>query len=281
MRKLLKYDISDLVPYIDWAYFYHAWGMVGNSQKERERLNVDALELLNSWDGFCHVGAVFALFEANSEGDDIVVYPSLDGTNKDVVRIPMLRQQHSCDREHPNLCLADFVRPAHGHKKDLLGAFCTSVDDNIKIEYKNDEYLAMMVQVLCDRLAEAAAEKLHADVRCSYWGYAPDESLSMEQIRKGKFQGIRPAVGYPSIPDASINFILNQLLGMDDIGVRLTESGMMTPHSSVSGFMFAHPQARYFAVGRIGEDQLREYAHRRGLPVEMVRKFLQTSLLRK
>lgn len=279
MRKLLKYNISDIVPYINWAYFYHAWGVIGKSQKES--LNVDALKLLNSWDEIYHTWAIFGLFEANSEGDDLIVYPSDEGGVKEDLRIPMLRQQHPCVEGLPNLCLADFIRPTSGHKRDLLGAFCASVDACIKIEYKNDEYSAMMVQVLCDRLAEATVERLHVEVRRSYWGYAPDECLSMEQIHMGDFQGIRPAVGYPSIPDTSVNFILNQLLGMDEIGIRLTESGMMIPHASVSGLMLAHPQARYFTVGKIGEDQLREYAHRRGLPVQVVRKFLQTSLLRK
>jgi cobalamin-dependent methionine synthase I len=137
-----------------------------------------------------------------------------------------------------------------------------------------------MAQTVADRLAEATAEKMHQEVRTRYWGYAPDEHLSMQQLHIEAFQGIRPAIGYPSLPDTSVNFILSDLLDMKQIGIRLTESGMMTPHASVCGFMFAHPKARYFDLGKIGEDQLRDYAHRRGVPVELMRRFLANSLLK-
>lgn len=131
----------------------------------------------------------------------------------------------------------------------------------------------MMAQTLSDRLAEAAAERMHEEVRRHYWGYAPAERLTMEEIHAGHYQGIRPAVGYPSLPDTSVNFILQELLNINEIGVRLSESGMMVPHASVSGLMIAHPQAHYFELGRIGEDQLRDYARRRGIPVETARRF--------
>ena len=138
----------------------------------------------------------------------------------------------------------------------------------------------MLVQTVADRLAEATAEKLHHEVRTRYWGYAPDEQLTMSQIHAEQFQGIRPAIGYPSLPDTSVNFILSDLLDMKQIDIRLTESGMMTPHASVSGFMFAHPQAHYFSLGKIGEDQLRDYARRRRVPVELMRGFLANSILK-
>jgi cobalamin-dependent methionine synthase I len=136
----------------------------------------------------------------------------------------------------------------------------------------------MMAQTLADRLAEATAERMHEEVRQHYWGYAPDEHLSMQQLHAEAFQGIRPAIGYPSLPDTSINFIISDLIGMKDIGIRLTESGMMMPHASVSGFMIAHPQARYFNLGKIGEDQLHDYSLRRGIPVELARRFLASHL---
>ena len=139
----------------------------------------------------------------------------------------------------------------------------------------------MMAQTLCDRLAEATAEKLHEEVRRQYWGYAPDEQLTIEQQHREEYQGIRPAIGYPSLPDTSANFILDHLLDMKQVGIRLTETGMMTPHASVSGLMFAHPKARYFELGKIGKDQLVDYAHRRGVPVELMRTFLQSSLIRR
>ena len=159
--------------------------------------------------------------------------------------------------------------------------FCTTVDGLIVEAYKHDEYNRMLAQVLCDRLAEGTAERMHEEVRRHYWGYAPDEKLTMKETHNEAYQGIRPAVGYPSLPDTSVNFILNDLLGMKDVGIRLTESGMMVPHASVSGFMFSHPLSRYFDLGKIGEDQLRDYACRRGIPVEVMRRFLQSSLLKR
>jgi cobalamin-dependent methionine synthase I len=136
----------------------------------------------------------------------------------------------------------------------------------------------MMAQLLADRLAEATAEKMHQEVRKRYWGYAPDEQLTMQQLHAEQFLGIRPAVGYPSLPDTSMNFVIDELTGLQQIGIRLTASGAMKPHASVSGFMIANPQARYFALGKIGKDQLADYARRRGLPLEVMRKFLATNL---
>lgn len=287
MRKVLSYDISELVPYINWLYFYHAWGLSGKPQEEKKRMQEEALGVLRSWEGKYHTHAIFRLLPANGDGDDILVYPDDDDQvdilsthGKDgFVRIPMLRQQRPTAEGLPNLCLADFIHPLG--KRDKIGLFCTTVDGAITDLYRKDEYQSMLAQTLCDRLAEATAERMHEEVRRQYWGYAPNEQLTMEQTHREEYQGIRPAVGYPSIPDTSINFVLNELLGMQDVNIRLTENGMMTPHASVSGFMFAHPKAHYFEVGKVGEDQLRDYAHRRGLPVEMVRRFLQSSLMRK
>ena len=137
----------------------------------------------------------------------------------------------------------------------------------------------MLAQTLADRLAEATVERLHQQVRTQWWGYAPDEHLTVEQMLREDFQGIRPAVGYPSMPDTSMNFLLDRLLDMKTIGIRLTASGMMMPHASVSGLMFAHPAAHYFNLGKIDETQLRDYAHRRGIPVELMRRFLGGCLM--
>ena len=144
----------------------------------------------------------------------------------------------------------------------------------METRYPDDAYKRMLVQTLADRLAEATAERLHEQVRKHIWGYAPDENLSIRQLHNEEFQGIRPAVGYPSLPDQSVNFLLDKLLDMTQIGIRLTENAMMQPHASVSGLMFAHPASRYFSVGRISEEQLRDYALRRGMPVEEMRRFL-------
>ena len=148
----------------------------------------------------------------------------------------------------------------------------------METDFGADAYEKMMAQLLADRLAEAAAERVHEQVRKEYWGYAKDEQLSIEEMLVEKFQGIRPAIGYPSLPDTSLNFVLDELLDLKQIGIRLTESGAMKPHASVSGLMLAHPEARYFNLGKIGEDQLRDYARRRGLPVEVLRKFLAANL---
>ena len=269
--KLKTYSISELTPFINWLYFYHAWGLSGKTREDKEKMKQEALQMLASWEEKYHTHAIFRLFEVCSEGDDLIFF--LPGT---LFRFPMLRQQHPSAPGEPNLCLADFIRPLSQGIRDQIGVFCTSVDGTIIDEYRHDDYLNMMAQTLCDRLAEATAEKLHEEVRRdrAYWGYAPDENLTIEQQHREEYQGIRPAIGYPSLPDTSANFLIDQLIDMKQAGIRLTETGMMTPHASVSGFMFAHPKSRYFELGKIGDDQLRDYARRRGVPVELMRRFL-------
>lgn len=261
----LTYQISDVIPYINWVYFYHAWGLSGKPEKEKLKLRNEAEALLQEMEGHHHTFALFDIYEANSDGDDLLI-----GN----VRIPMLRQQRA-QGNGVCLCLSDFVRPLSSGVKDHVGAFATTVDVSMEHEHKGDHYKQMMAQTIADRLTEATAEKMHEEVRKKYWGYAPDEHLTMEQLHGELFQGIRPAVGYPSLPDTSVNFILSDLIGMKQIGITLTETGMMRPHASVSGLMLAHPKARYFELGTIGEDQLRDYAARRGLPVELMRKYIK------
>lgn len=271
------YSISELTPYINWLYFYHAWGLSGKPREDKEKMKQEALQMLASWEEKYHTHAIFRLFEVCSEGDDLIFF--LPGTR---FRFPMLRQQHPSAPGEPNLCLADFIRPLSQGIRDQAGVFCTSVDGTIIDEYSHDDYLNMMAQTLSDRLAEATAEKLHEEVRRdrAYWGYAPDENLTIEQQHREEYQGIRPAIGYPSLPDTSANFLIDQLIDMKQAGIRLTETGMMTPHASVSGFMFAHPKSHYFELGKIGDDQLRDYARRRGVPVELMRRFLAVNTIR-
>lgn len=302
------YRISELIPFINWLYFYHAWGLSGKPKADKEKIKQEALQMLASWEEKYHTHAIFKLFEVGSEGDDLIFFlPSTSGENgisgtsggngtpgtsgiesngiegkkEKNLRFPMLRQQHPSAPGEPNLCLADFIRPLSQGIRDQIGVFCTSVDGTIIDVYRHDDYLNMMAQTLSDRLAEATAEKLHEEVRKEYWGYAPDENLTIEQQHREEYQGIRPAIGYPSLPDTSANFIIDKLLDMKQAGIRLTETGMMTPHASVSGLMFSHPKARYFELGKIGDDQLRDYARRRGVPVELMRRFLQSSLIKK
>ena len=271
------YNISELTPYINWLYFYHAWGLSGKPREDKEKMKQEALQMLASWEEKYHTHAIFRLFEVCSEGDDLIFFLS-----EKKLRFPMLRQQHPSAPGEPNLCLADFIRPLSQGIRDQVGVFCTSVDGTIIDEYSHDDYLNMMAQTLSDRLAEATAEKLHEEVRRdrAYWGYAPDENLTVEQQHREEYQGIRPAIGYPSLPDTSANFLIDQLIDMKQAGIRLTETGMMTPHASVSGFMFAHPKSRYFELGKIGDDQLRDYARRRGVPVELMRRFLAVNTIR-
>lgn len=270
-NKIITYNISEIVPYINWAYFFYAWSMNGKAKDAQQELRSEAEKLLADMEGRYHTRAVFALCEANSEGDDIII----NGT-----RVPMLRQQKVIPGK-PNLCLADFIRPASSGIKDTIGLFATSVDAAFTSNNEGDPYQRMLSQTLADRLAEATAEKFHEDVRKKYWGYATNEQLTIKDLLAERYQGIRPAVGYPSIPDTSMNFLLYELLDMKEIGINLTESGMMVPHASVSGFMFAHPQSRYFDLGKIDDDQLEDYARRRNKPVEELRKYLASTLLKK
>ncbi len=269
--KIITYNISDVSPYINWAFFFYAWSMNRKAKDAQQELRNEAEQMLADMEGKYHTRAVFALCEANSEGDDIII----NGTH-----VPMLRQQKVIPGK-PNLCLADFIRPASSGIKDTIGLFATSVDEEFTSNNEQDPYQRMLSQTLADRLAEATAEKIHEDVRKKYWGYAPDEQLTLMEIFAEKYQGIRPAVGYPSIPDTSMNFLLYELLDMKGIGIKLTENGMMVPHASVSGFMFAHPQSRYFDLGKIDDDQLEDYARRRNQPVEELRKYLTSTLLKK
>ena len=277
---LLAYDIQELVPYINWVYFFYAWQVKNDDEKAHLRQEAEAF--LTQWEGRYRAYGLFELFEAYADGDDIVVYKGVRSQESGVRRIPCLRQQQG---ESPFLCLSDFISPQNisltSHLLPLtskLGIFATSVSHGLETDFDADPYQKMMAQLLADRLAEAAAERMHEQVRKDIWGYAKDELLTIPEMLVEKFQGIRPAVGYPSLPDTSLNFVLDELIDMKQIGIRLTESGAMKPHASVSGLMMAHPQARYFNLGKIGEDQLQDYARRRGLPVEVCRKFLASNL---
>lgn len=271
---LLDYDISDVAPYINWDYFFYAWGMHNKPEAEKRKLYDEATATLSQLQDRYRTHAVFQLFNAYSDGDDVVVRhdESNEGGEE---RIPFLRQQQSGSKL---LCLADFIAPQQQSADSKLGVFATTADIGMESDFDHDAYQKMMVQLLADRLAEATAELMHLEVRRRYWGYAPDEQLSMQQLHAEQFQGIRPAVGYPSLPDTSMNFLIDRLIDMRQIGIRLTESGAMKPHASVSGFMIAHPKACYFSLGKIGEDQLADYARRRGLPLEVMRKFLSSNL---
>lgn len=258
----LTYDISTLVPYINWAYFYFAWQLKDEANKQRMRSEAESF--LASIQGKYYAHALFKIVDAHAEGDDIII-------EENGKRLPFLRQQEA---NSEFLCLADFI----SGEADKVGLFATSVDAGMETDFDDDPYEKMMAQLLADRLAEAAAERMHEEVRKHYWGYAKDENLSIHDMQLEKFVGIRPAVGYPSLPDTSMNFLLDDLLGMQQIGITLTESGAMRPHASVSGLMMDHAEAHYFNLGRIGVDQLEDYAKRRQMSVNEMRKFLIANL---
>lgn len=296
MNTVLTFSIHEVTPYISWVYFFHAWGFqprfaaIANihgcdscraswlttfPEEERPKaaeamqLFKEANRMLDELDRDYKVNTLFALCKANSDGDNLI----LDG-----ITFPLLRQQAKKREGGPFLCLSDFVRPRSSGITDTVGAFAASIDADMEGLYEQDPYKHLMVQTLSDRLAEAGTEKMHEYVRKVAWGYAPEENLTTAQLLVEDYQGIRPAVGYPSLPDQSINFLLNELLDMKQVGISLTENGAMHPHASVCGLIFAHPAAEYFAVGKIGEDQLEDYARRRGVSVEEIRKFLGANL---
>ena len=293
---IIKYKIHEVSEYINWIYFFHAWGfqprfaaiadihgcdscraswLAGFPEEDRAKaaeamqLYKDANRMLNQLDEDFEIKSVVKLCEANSDGDNLII---------DGVTFPLLRQQAKKREGGPFLCLSDFVRPLSSGIKDTVGAFETSIDADMEGLFEKDPYKHIIVQALSDRLAEAATEKMHEYVRKEVWGYAKDENLSMKDLMVEKYQGIRPAVGYPSLPDQSVNFLLDEVLDMKQIGIKLTENGAMYPHASVCGLMFSHPASQYFAVGKIGEDQLADYAQRRGKTVEEMKKFLAANL---
>jgi cobalamin-dependent methionine synthase I len=307
--KTIAYPLESVEPYINWLYFFYAWQLpsrygslafvhqcqscqsqwlaqfpADEQPKAREALHLfgDAQQVLQEFRLKYKTYARLGLFDANSDGDNIIIYKNGDGSDdssaEQAVTFPFLRQQHVAKDGKPNLCLADFIRPAAVGKRDRIGVFATTVDQAMEDSFKDDPYRHLLAQTLSDRLAEATSELLHQEVRTTYWGYAPEERLSPQEMFQLKYQGIRPAVGYPSMPDQSVNFIIDNLIGMKQIGITVTETGAMKPHGSVSGLMFSHPKAVYFAIGKIGEDQLRDYAERRGLGVDTVRKFLASNL---
>lgn len=229
--------------------------------------------------------AIFELFDCWADGDDIVLFkPNACQCiqciqNPQIAAVlPMLRQQHP-DKDGFCWCLSDFIRTKeqvchsaalHPQIKsyDKIGVFATTFKASPSAELPTDPYSQMLLQTLSDRLAEAAAERLHEQVRKLYWGYAKDENLTPDQLFKCQYSGIRPAIGYPCMPDVSLNFTLNELLHFKDIGISLTEHAMMQPHASISGLMIAHPKARYFSIGEIGEDQWLDYSRRRGIDIK-------------
>lgn len=287
------YPLGELAEYIDWSPFFHAWELRGRFPKiledpvvgvESKKLFADAQILLQKIvrDRKIRARGVIAFFPANSEGDDILLYE--DDTRKKVrAKVHGLRQQMARSDGEPNRCLSDFVAPVSSGKKDYLGAFAVTAGHGVEdwakdLEKGNDDYQAILLKALADRCAEAFAERMHEMARQA-WGFGKREGLSKEDLIDEKYRGIRPAAGYPACPDHTEKRGLMALLGAEkSVGIQLTENCAMTPASSVSGLYFGHPEARYFAVGPLGKDQVEDYAARKGMAVSEVERWLRPNL---
>jgi 5-methyltetrahydrofolate--homocysteine methyltransferase len=284
--------LDELARYIDWTFFFTTWELKGRfpaildhpdyGRAARELYEHGRALLADIVrDGLLQAKGVYGFWPANADGDDIVVFTD-DSRTRELTRFPMLRQQETPGAEMPNLSLADYVAPRASLVPDYLGAFAVTAGIGAaalvaRYEHDHDDYRAIMVKALADRLAEAFAEFLHRQAR-EDWGYAKNENLSAADLIAGNYRGIRPAFGYPACPDHSEKRRLFDLLGAQAIGMSLTENFAMTPAASVSGLYFSHPLARYFAVGRVGRDQVEDYARRREIRVEEAERWLGPNL---
>ena len=292
---LTDFPLEELVPFIDWSPFFRSWDLHGKYPdiltdsvvgKQAQSLFADAKEMLAQLvkEKWLTAKARFGIFPANANGDDIEIYTDED-REKVFATWLTLRQQLKKSKDQPNIALSDFIAPKTTGVKDYMGAFCVctgfGTSEKAKaFEEENDDYNSIMIKALADRLAEAFAEYLHLKVRKEYWGYASDEKLSNKELINETYKGIRPAPGYPACPDHLEKKTLWDLLKVEEeIGVTLTESLAMWPAAAVSGYYFAHPEARYFGLGKIKEDQLVSYSQRRKISLEEARKWLNPNLI--
>ena len=283
--------IPELLPYIDWTFFFMAWELKGRypailAHPEQgaaaRELFQNAQEMLETIqrEKLLHAKAMCGFWPANSDGDDIIVH-GRDGEDPEDIRFPFLRQQGENKKGMPNLCLADFIAPLESGLTDHLGAFVVGVHgaDEVaaRFEADNDDYNSILIKALADRLAEASAEWLHARARIE-WGYEEEQSFTNEELIDERYRGIRPAFGYPACPEHTPKQLLFELLKAEEIGVELTSSCAMMPASSVSGLFFANPQSRYFGLGRVERDQVEDYAPRAKLSLEEAERWLSPYL---
>ena len=284
-------DLRKLLPFIDWSPFFRAWDLYGRFPAiledpvvgpQAQTLYEDARKMLREIirNNALQAKGVFGLFRANAVGDDI----ALTTQNGDEHWFRTLRQQSRKKEGVPNLALSDFIAPRASGLEDYMGCFCVTAGLGVEklvasFEGQHDDYSSIMVKALADRLAEAFAEYLHREVRVRYWGYAPAESLDNEALIREAYKGIRPAPGYPACPDHLEKETIWEVLEVQErIGVSLTENLAMWPAASVSGYYFAHPKARYFGLGKIKQDQVEDYAERKGIPLPEAEKWLRPNI---
>ena len=283
------WPLQDLLPFLDWSPFFSAWELAGKFPAilddeivgaQASALYRDARAMLDTIikEKWLTARAVFGLWPANSRGDDVVVsLPDGQAT------LHFLRQQVDKPAERPDFCLADFIAPEDSGRQDWIGAFAVTAGIGIephvaRFEADHDDYNAILLKALADRLAEALAERLHHRVRTGYWGYAAEEALDNEALIAERYVGIRPAPGYPACPEHSEKRTLFALLGAEGIGMSLTESFAMLPTAAVSGYYFSHPQSQYFVVGRVSREQVADYARRKGVDRAQAERWLASNL---
>ncbi len=295
VRAFDDYDLEEIRPYVDWTPFFHSWQLKASYPKilddaekgeEARKLFADAQELLDRIiaEQWLTARAVFGLFPANAlENDSVELYA--DGSREEALAsLNFLRQQKQKPPGRPNRCLADFVAPRSTSLKDYVGLFAVTAGLGAeevarRFARENDDYNAIMVKALADRLAEAFAELLHRRVREEFWGYAADEALDNDALIREEYRGIRPAPGYPACPEHTEKRTLWRLLDVEgNAGVALTESCAMSPGAAVSGYYFSHPDSEYFGVAEIGRDQVQDYARRKDWTPEEAGKWLAPSL---
>ena len=293
-RSFMNFPLDALVARIDWTPFFRTWELAGTYPaileddvvgEAAKRLFEDAHELLKRIveEGWLQARAVIGLFPANAVGDDVVVY-SNDQRQDVLTRFHFLRQQMKKREDSANSCLADFIAPADTGVADYIGGFAVTAGLGIEkhletFRSNHDDYNDILLKALADRLAEAFAEQMHEQVRKEYWGYAEGETLTNAELIAENYRGIRPAPGYPACPDHSEKKILFELLSAPaNTGIELTENFAMLPTAAVSGFYLSHPEARYFGVGRIGKDQVTDYAARRQVDIETAERWLAPNL---
>lgn len=292
VKEFVNYPIKDIVPYIDWTPFFQTWELYGRYPQiledavvgeEATRLFNDAQKMLRQIvkENWLQANGVVGLFAANALNDDDIEVKESHGAV--LAKFHTLRQQGAFKPGIANYALADFIAPEESGKADYIGAFAVTAGLGIEkkvaeFEANHDDYNSILLKALADRLAEAFAEHLHQRLRREFWGYAPDEQFTNEELIKEKYQGIRPAPGYPACPDHLEKTTIFELLGAEKLGITLTESLAMMPTASVSGYYFSHPDSRYFGLGKISLDQLEDYAQRKGISMAEAEKWLAPSL---
>ena len=289
------YPLQELVERIDWTPFFQSWELAGRYPRiltdeivgeHATHLFEDAKKMLKQIvdEKWLKARAVIGLFPANSVGDDDIEIYTDDSRQRVLMKLHSLRQQAEKPPGRPNAALADFLAPKDSGVEDYIGAFAVTagigIDEHIeRFEEDHDDYHSIMLKALADRLAEAFAERMHERVRKEFWGYKKDEQLDNEDLIDEKYQGIRPAPGYPACPDHTEKGLLWDLLDVEKrIGMTLTESFAMLPTAAVSGFYFAHPESRYFGLGKISEDQVKDYAKRKNWTLDYAERWLAPAL---